>query len=404
MAWTEELPPDRNGVVRYRGVYRLADGRKRRKTWDHKRAALRWALAEEQKVVDGSLRDPAKGRMRWGDWCDTWWPSRKLEPGALRSQVSLRDNHVHPRWGQTPLNEITHLDVQSWVNRLTPGLSSSSARQCFYLLSASMKAAVRAGLIDHSPCFGVALPTLPPAPERYLTDDEIDALFFQLDGVYRVLVELLLETGMRLGEAVALHLQRIDFEAKTIEVVEVWDQYSRVIKSYGKGKRRRTVPLTPHLEGLLMAWIRSQSLESTCGFEHAKGSRCRSDLAMRGPRGSVLDPHNFTGVKWREALYFSGIGHARPHDLRHTFASRLVTAGVPMARVQKLLGHDSITTTERYGHLANEGHDEVLAALARRTEGASLRANSPTDLGAARQRKRTENTARPAKTRKFAGE
>lgn len=399
MAWTEELPPDRNGVVRYRGVYRLADGRKRRKTWDHKRAALRWATAEEQKVVDGSTRDPAKGRMRWEAWCDTWWPSRKLEPGALRSQVSMRDNHVLPKWGDTPLNEITHLAVQSWVNKLTPGLSSSSARQCFYLLSASMKAAVRAGLIDTSPCFGVRLPTLPPAPERYLTDDEIDTLFFHFDGVYRLLVELLLETGLRLGEAVALHLHRIDFEAKTIEVVEVWDQYQRVIKSYGKGKRRRTVPLTPHLEALLTEWVTKHPPKATCGFEHAKGSRCRSDVAMPGPRGAIIDPHNFTGVKWKNALADSGIGHARPHDLRHTYASRLVTAGVPMARVQKLLGHDSITTTARYSHLSDEGHDEVLAALAKRAQGAPERANRPTDLDAARQRKRTENTARPAKTR-----
>jgi site-specific recombinase XerD len=52
------------------------------------------------------------------------------------------------------------------------------------------------------------------------------------------------------------------------------------------------------------------------------------------------------------------------HDCRHTYASRLVTAGVSLARVQYLLGHESITTTQRYSHLQDDGHDEVRAALA----------------------------------------
>lgn len=387
VSWTEALAPNQAGVTRYRGVYRLADGKKRRRTFDTEREADRWAKSEEQKVVDGSRRDPAKGRMKWGDWCEKWWPSRKLEPGTLRSQLSLREHHVKPRWADVPLNEIEHLDIQSWVNGLTPGLSASSARQAYYQLSASMKAAVRAGHIAYSPCYGVSLPTLPPAPERYLSNDEIEELFFHFDGVYRLLVETLLDSGMRLGEAVALHRHRIDFDAKTIDVIEIWDQYNRVVKSYPKGKRRRTVPLTPNLERLLIDWYRSHEKQASCGFSHAKGSACRSELVMVGPRGSVIDPHNFTGVKWKLGLDLAGIGHARPHDLRHTFASRLVRAGVPMARVQRLLGHDSITTTERYSHLEDDGHDEVRAALARPARGARQGAKSPTTLDAARQRR-----------------
>lgn len=397
MAWVEELAPDSNGVVRYRGVYRLPDGRKRRKTWDHKKAAMRWAQAEEQKVVDGSRRDPARGRMKWSTWREQWWPSRKMESGTARSQESLRKHHVEPRWGDVPLNEIEHLAVQSWVNSLVPDLSASAARQCFYQLSASLKAAVRAGHIEHSPCFGVKLPTLPPAPERYLTDDEVGLLFEQFDQVYRVLVELLLDTGMRIGEAVALHRHRIDFTEHTVDVVEHWDQYTRTVRAYGKGKRRRTLPLTPHLERLLMDWFRSHpATKQSCGFEHVKGSRCHSELAVVGPRGAVIDPHNFSNVKWGEALDYAGIGHARVHDLRHTFASRLVTAGVPMARVQKLLGHDSITTTSRYSHLEKDGHDEVRAALSRK--GAAEGANQPINLDNVRERRAVENGLRPAKT------
>ncbi len=382
MAWSEKTPSGK-----WRGGYRTADGKRRYRTFPHKRAAERWAQSEEQKVVDGSRRDPITGRTTWAAWAEQWWPSRKLEPGAMRSQVSLRDNHVKPRWGDVALRDIQHMAVQAWVNSLTPGLSASSAQQSYYMLSASLKAAVRAGLLDTTPCYAVKLPRRPPAPERYLTDDEVAAVFDQLDSHYRLLVEILLESGLRLGEAVALHTHRVNFEARTVDVVEKWDQYAHIVRAYPKGKRRRTVPLTDRLAMLLRAQLNGRPVERSCGFEHENGSVCRSALVMTGPRGAVIDPHNFTNVKFSEALDLAKIGHARPHDLRHTFASRLVTAGVSIARLQKLLGHESIATTERYAHLQDDGHDEIRAALARHDQGTPKGTVGPTHLDTARQRR-----------------
>src|SRR5882757_11250542 len=122
MAWTEALPPNRDGLVRHRGAYRLANGKIRRKTFDHKKAAQRWASAREQEVVEGSRKDPAKGRMKWGAWCDLWWPTRKMEPGFARSQHTLHTHYVRPKWGEIPLNEIDHDTVQAWINGLTKHL------------------------------------------------------------------------------------------------------------------------------------------------------------------------------------------------------------------------------------------------------------------------------------------
>lgn len=391
MAWTETTLSGR-----WRGGYRTAEGRRRYKTFDHKKAAERWAQSEEQKVVDGSRRDPARGRMKWSAWCERWWPSRQLEPGALRSQVSLRTHHVMPRWADVPINEIVHLDVQVWVNGLTPRLSASAARQAYYQLSASLKAAVRAGVLDVSPCFGIRLPRPPPAPERYLSDSEIGKLLDQFDRPYRMFVELLLATGLRLGEAVVLHQHRIDWQAGTIDVVEKWDQYSHTVRSYPKNKKRRTVPITPRLAQQLEAHLADQESPATCGFLHEKGSVCRSGLVLVGPRGAVIDPHNFTNVKWAEALMLSGIGHARPHDVRHTYAARLVTAGVSLSRLQRLLGHESITTTERYAHLIDDGYDEIRDALTRHGQGTPQGAECLPSLSEARRRRIGRNRASPA--------
>jgi integrase len=392
MSWVERTPSGK-----WRGAYRNADGKRRSRSFPHKAAAERWAASEEQKVVDGSRADPSRGRMKWETWCETWWPSRRMESGTRRSQVSIRDNHVLPRWGAVALNEITHMDIQTWVNEISTTMSASQARQAYYQLSSSIKAAVREGLLPLSPCVGVRLPSLPPAPERYLDQHEVEAVFYHIDGVYRMLVETLIETGMRIGEAVALHEQRINWTAGTIDFVEKWDQHARIITPYTKGKRRRTLPLTTHLAGLLREWIGDRPPATTCGFEHGRGARCHSGLVMLGPRGAVIDPHNFANVKWSDAVALSGVGHARVHDLRHTYASRLVTNGVSIARLQLLLGHESITTTQRYAHLMDDGHDEVRAALARSSHGADHGARSLVNLENARERRAARNRPRPAR-------
>lgn len=378
MPHVEELPSGR-----WRGVYRLASGKKRSKTFDHKRAAARWAAAQEEQVAHGRTRDPAIGRLPFGVWClEWWWPSRTIVASTERSQRAKRDRHVLPRWEDVPLNQITHLDVQTWARSLSrSGLAAATVRQCVGMVSAALREAVRAGHLDVNPAQGVRLPSLPPAPERYLSHDETEALLEALahpdprrerPGAaakawpgYRVLGEILLETGARIGEAVVLHRHRVDFDARTIDLVESWENNQRVIRGHTKHGHRRTVPMTDRLEQVLRDHLADEPAAARCGFTHESGSGCRSGLVVVGPAGGVIDPTNFTTRVFGRALRDAGIGHCRVHDLRHTWASRLVTAGVSIQRVQRWAGHGSLVPTQRYAHLMDEGHDEYRDALGR---------------------------------------
>jgi len=98
-----------------------------------------------------------------------------------------------------------------------------------------------------------------------------------------------------------------------------------------------------------------------CGLPHQKP--CRGALVFTGPRGAPLDVSNMRDRHWLPALKLAGLQHGRQHDLRHTFTTWLISAGVPIDEVAGLLGHTTTWVTERYRHL-RPGHGERgLAAL-----------------------------------------
>lgn len=371
MAWVET----RNGVIR--GGYRDASKRRRYvqedprtgKPFRNEKEARRVAEATEQE--ERARRRPRGQEMTCGRWFDHWYPTRAVEASTGRGSDPKMRHQVRPQWGSVPLLDVDRLDVQQWVTTMSrSGLSASTVRQAYYLLRSALDAAVvdRDVALDWNPCQGVKLPALPIGQERYLTEPEQQAIFYHLDGVHRVLVELLVGTGLRISEAAGLHWSRVDLDRGVIVVLETWDAKAGTIKGYPKSRKGRTVPMTEDLTELLWHWQDENPSTGTCGRPHLLGSACRSSLVFLGPRGGPISPTTFSERIWSPAVDLSGVGHVRVHDLRHTYASRLLTAGVPIERVSKLLGHASVKTTERYAHFIDDGHDEVRAALAQGTE------------------------------------
>lgn len=388
MAWAEKRPDGR-----WRGIYRDPTGRKRSKSgFARKNLAVNWASEQET-----SRADPDGPRTRWSDWCDQWWAARRTEVSTEKSAQSKLDRHVRPAWDEVKLGEITRLDVQTWVNRLARKLGASTVRQCYYLLSNSLKLAVVHGLLDGNPSLGVTLPDLPTAQERYLSTTEVDQVFYHLDTRWRILCELLVGTGLRIGEAAGLHADRLHLHASPprIDVVDVWVPKARRMRAYPKGKKRRSVPIPAHLAARLTAWLDQHPPGRSCGEKH-DGGVCRSGLVVTNTRGRPVDPNHFNHRQWATAVDLSEIGHARPHDLRHTWASRLVQAGVSLERVRDLAGHSSVTTTERYGHLQPDAWDDVLAAL--EDQGAEKGAPSPTTPSDGNGRRNGLRAVSPAST------
>ena len=195
----------------------------------------------------------------------------------------------------------------------------------FAFLRHVLMLAVRDGKLTHNPVSGMKF-----FPEehrvRYFTDDELLRLHGLIDGENWKVVAFAIETGLRRSEQFHLRWEHISFDTRTLTI------------PMSKGGRTRHVPLS--VEALAILRALDSFLHSPWVFPGIK-SHLRP-----------MDSRAFLRRAFEPALRKAGIQNASWHTLRHTTASRLVMAGVPLSTVKEVLGHRDIQTTLRYAHLA----------------------------------------------------
>lgn len=184
------------------------------------------------------------------------------------------------------------------------------------------------GILSTDPIAGLKGPKLPSSlpralsyedTERLLTDGPEPGRHYQRD---RLILELMYGSGLRVSELIGLDWDKIELDQRTIRI-------------FGKGAKERLVPFGTGVRALLEEWrIKCGARESGPVFTSEKGA---DRLTVRTVHRVVLRSASRTG------LY--GVS---PHTLRHCFATHMLERGAPLHVVQELLGHDSISTTQRY--------------------------------------------------------
>jgi integrase len=343
----KRLPPDIRELPsgRFQARYRDRAGRRHTASFDTLTAAKAWKADRESEIRRGVHMDPQGGRMLLSDWHDQWWDARVVEPTTRSADASRLRRHILPAFGHERLGQITRLQVQAWVRRLEKdGLSPISVTSCYHLLARMLTDARREGLIPVSPAADIDLPTVPPGREVFLTQDQVAAVVAASVEPYASLWHSLAYTGLRWGEMAGLRVEALDMLRGRLRVDGTMTKFGP--KAYPKGKARRTVPMPDHLVEVLAAHL----------------ARFPSKGLVFSHGGSPL-VHETARQHLMRALLVAGPVGAHIHDLRHSYASWLVQSGVPLARVQQLLGHASITTTMKYSHLAPDGDYGVLETL-----------------------------------------
>jgi integrase/recombinase XerC len=270
--------------------------------------------------------------------------------------------------------DVDGLAVRSFLASLhDQGLNRRSQARALSALRSLLGFACREGALAANPAQGIPTPKLPQTLPRHLRPGEVEALLEAPSAVAdrgaadgdgagdgtsatpatqssgpaaltsalalrdRAVLELLYASGLRVGELVGLDWGAIDLAA-------------RVLRVLGKGGKERMVPFgrpaATALRRWLLVWesVRAAAPSATAGgepvFLNHRGGRL-SDRSVR----RVLD-------RWIEQTTLARGVH--PHTLRHTFATHLLEGGADLRAIQELLGHSSLSTTQRYTHVEVE--------------------------------------------------
>jgi integrase len=241
-------------------------------------------------------------------------------------------NHLLPFFGSMPMDRITAGSVTSFVSlKLEEGLQPSSINRYVGTLKHAFNLALEWEIpgVEKNPLQRFRLLKENNQLNRFLSPEETtrlkDALAASPNRDLASIVGLLLVTGARKTEVLEARWEQFDLERRQWRVPRAKSGYHRFI------------PISDAALQLLQARA-ALGVESPWVF----------------PNPTTGKPYVEIYNAWNTARRQAGLADVRIHDLRHSFASSLVNGGTPLYEVQKLLGHASIRTTERYAHLAPE--------------------------------------------------
>ena len=245
--------------------------------------------------------------------------------------------------GDRNLDDIDQLLVRSFVASLNQRrLARRTQGRHLSALRGLFRYACLMGRMQSNPAESVPTPKVEKTLPRHLRPAEIEALLEAPAGREgalglrdRALLELLYASGLRVGELVALNWRDIDLGARVLRVI-------------GKGDRERMTPFGAPAEKALRHWLdaweevfRRRSAETEQHLEPVFLNRSGGRLSARSVR-RVIDRYV------EETAQAAG---AHPHALRHSFATHLLESGADLRSIQELLGHASLSTTQRYMHV-----------------------------------------------------
>lgn len=388
MAWTEPLAGG------YRGRYRNPSNPKEKikvlqpdgTPFPRKRAAQHAATEEESKARRSAAVDKGTSTqlasIKWGDWWDQMTEKRDFPSDTRRKEEHLVAAHIRPKWGDTPLNKITHDLVQAWVSdeelKIRPGMSPGYALRIYGVFRLSINQAVKKKVLDSSPCVEIELPKVPKKAKPYLDVETVEEI--DLHPRFKDAVEFGLETGLRPGELSGLHACMLDLKGGFLIVKHVYVTRRKMIRDYPKDEDTRVVPLTPRAVEILDRALDGRELTGGCGIDHFEET-CDSVIVFRPPRQALVINPEILGTAMRRTTRAAKKPTKSPYSIRRGFGTRAAHGGMDAFALGDIMGHSDPRITREYVQQAPDALRRLTAALSPAPSAPGAESGAITDQG-----------------------
>jgi integrase/recombinase XerC len=265
-------------------------------------------------------------------FCSALKTEKDVSPHTIRAYS--RDLMEFHSFTEKKLPDITHIDIRSYLASLHyRKIRKSSISRKLATIRSFFKYLHREGHVKKNPAKLVASPRLQKSLPRFLTIDETITLLTAPKGDTfqgerdRAILELLYSSGSRVSELTSLDINDVDIKESLVRVK-------------GKGKKERIVPIGSKAVEAIQSYLPERVL-----------IKKRSQALFLNKRGGRLTQRSVRRIVNKYGRMIALKSSLSPHALRHTFATHLLHGGADLRSIQELLGHSSLSTTQKYTHV-----------------------------------------------------
>jgi integrase len=336
--------------LQWRGRYVDTSGNEKTKRFKYKRDAEEWLKNVTRSGVD--IAPPVTGEWTVGQQFSQWIRKADIAETTKATRQHTWNAHVVDRWGELQVTKVDPPSVKAWVADMKDaGTGVPTIENALGVLRMVMADAVSDNRLLRNPCDGVKAPKRQHKARAYLDHTQVESLAAAVR-TDSLVVKLLAYTGLRWGEMAALKVGSVDLKRRRLQVdSSVAEVGGRLVWKAPKDHERRSVPFP--------AFLADDLADALSG----KG---RGDLVLSSANGGVLRVSTWRPRVFNPARQSLGADFPKvtPHDLRHTAASLVVSAGGNVLALARMLGHESPKMTlETYADLFDSDLDALADVL-----------------------------------------